>query len=752
MLGDGVSVFGWNSTRLRRRVVSPRSFLSAILSFCFFAFCQPISTFSDDSIYAPQPITRPHQRSVQLDINWFDFIQFNFNRGPEAVDYKAEVLRFLSPSFLQNQAGFKSFKNSRLSMSTFEFRSVEVIQATEKLLEQGVHLRVIMDGAYIYPFELPTDEVWNSWSDHQKRYFLKSYDKDGDGTVSEKDAHRVNRERRLAVHAWGLLIDLKKKYPGQVDLIHPPIEVVPSGEKNLYPRLHHMKLLSYDLRSSRRADWGSPIFAWATSANFTETGLSRRITNTDDYIAGQDPIYDPKSEGQIQFGASFKASTKDSREAIKALIGHLDDWASAYQAGKTFDQVEPGDRQNPRVVFKDGSSLQAFFSEGVQMNGKQTIDPLWVMAKILARKDIQLTTYYDAQFVFTHTQVARLLRSTLQYHKPERFGLMVDSSQALAPWSALPAMIFAPFRREGLGVYPGKALESYEPLPSEVEWQKNIRVYRGGDTLSSRINDKLHLKARYFEFIDSMGVTHHVVLWGSANSSHNASKLNADVYYLFQSPDPRVGEDVRPFFEALTQDPRMHPYSTAFLEKNLFENFSESKELRKLSYIRRWEGFLTRKSRKKSLESLVQVLRAAGPSNQKGKQILRFLEWHLKYAQRISQFSWEDLDLIIRLSQPRLVYSADFLDEVLATWTSSISAAQNLKGAKIALRKILKTKLAPEPQLEAIDPKDSRELARSVIQSNCRDFIAVVKGQKDLERMRYPIVKLKMKGRKPKAE
>jgi hypothetical protein len=751
MLGDGVSFFGWMSKKIMRRN-SVGKLASWRLLFVLVLSGGALTPIFGDDIYAPQPITRPHQRSVQLDIHWFDFLNFSFNRGPGAVDYKSEVLKFLDPSFLRAQGGFKSFSNSRLTISTFEFRSIEVIREIEKLLEKGVHLRIVMDGAYIYPFKLPSDEIWNSWTDSQKIYFLRSYDKDSDGTVSVKDSHRVNRERRLAVHAWEMLIDLKSRFSNQVDLIHPPIEVVPSGDRNLYPRLHHMKLLSYEIRSSKQASWGEPIFAWATSANFTETGLSRRITNTDDYIEGADPVYDPKSEGQIQFGASFRAQSKDSREAIKALIGHLDEWAGAYQAGKTFDQVEPGERQNPRVVFKDGSSLQAFFSEGVQLNGKQTIDPLWVMAKILARKDIEVITYYDAQFVFTHTQVARLLRSTLQEHKPERFGLMVDSSQALANWSALPDLIFAPFRREGFGVYPGKALESYEPLPLELDWQRNIRIYRGGDTFYSRNNDKLHLKARYFEFIDSMGITHHVVLWGSANSSHNASKLNADVYYLFQSPDPKVGEQIRPFFETLLADPRMHSYSLAFLEKSFFENFAESKDLRKTSYIKRWESFLTKKSRKESFESLIEVLRLAGPSNAKGKLMLQFLEWHLKYSQRISQFSWEDLDLIRRLSQPQAAFNSDFLDEVLAAWTSSIPVSKNLKGAKISLRKMLGTKLAAANDLEVLDPRSSRDLARFAIQENCRDFIAVVKGQKDLERLRYPIVKLKLKGRKPKAE
>lgn len=702
-------------------------------------------------IHAPQPITRPHQRSIELSISWDEFLNFQMNRGPYAVHYQTVVLEKLSPSFIRSLPGFRSLKNTRLTLSTFEMRSREVLDAVQDLLKEGVSVRIVLDAAYIYPIEMPTEEEWESWGPRQRAYFVKAYDKNKDGEVDLEDINRVNGERRLSLGIFQKLLQLKSKFSNQLEIVHPPPEVVPEREDFNYPRIHHMKTLSIQFRSNARARWQEPVYAWVTSSNFTEAGLNRRVVNVKNYLDGKDPVFDPQSQGHIQFGAEFRASNPESARAVQALIGKLEDWIEAYRNSKSFDTVGPDQFQAPRVVFSDGSSIQAFFTEGLQLDGKETLDPIWVISKILFRKDIQLITYYDTQFVFTHSTVARLLRSVLNFHRPERFAVMVDSSQALEPWSALPALIYAPFRKEAYGVYPSRAIESYEALAPELQWQDNILVYRGGQAIRDLRSDKLHLKARYFEYIDALGVTHYVVLWGSANSSHNASKLSADAYYLFQSTDPKVGELLRPFFESLREDPRMQKYSIAFLERHLFENFTESLALVRSTYLRRWENFLSKRSNRRSLSSLVEVLEKTGPRTQQGKRILKLFNWHLRYNGNIAEFGWEDFEQILRISQDESRFSSDFLEELTARWTSSIARGQSQRGARQALKNILRDRTAPLPSDVPTDALDPKQVAMALIHQNCLRFLSIVVNGKEFQRTRYPIVESNMRKRPRKS-
>ena len=213
----------------------------------------------------------------------------------------------------------------------------------------------------------------------------------------------------------------------------------------------------------------------------------------------------------------------------------------------------------------------------------------------------------------------------------KEFFLAVDGSQAAEPWSALPQALFAPIIRESPGVLPGKAIEDTPEIDPSLDWENNVYVYRGGLDWQGRENDKLHLKLRYFEYINAEGLKNYVVMWGSANTSHNASKLNADVTYIFKTKDAKLAKTMRPFFQSLREDTRMLPYRIAYLSRVFLEEFNPTKDLQSQKYMNRFAKFLSGGKRRDSFNSVLEVLREAGPATSKGKLILKWLEWNSKY-------------------------------------------------------------------------------------------------------------------------
>ncbi len=692
--------------------------------------------------YSPNPISRPHQESIRINARWDEFIRFLPNRGPTGVSYLQEVLGFLNSKRIARMKGFQSPAKTRITLSSLEFRSVEVIRAVENLLNEGFKVRLVTDGGFAHFLDMPSAEVWNQWSEHQRAYFVRSFDHNEDGKVDLADIEAENRQRALTASSWLYLQDLAKAFPAQLELIESPREIVPERDEYNYPRLHHTKTLSIQFKKGK--SWGGPELDFKSSANFTDTCLDRRIQNSDRnierYLKTGDAERLPQSQGHIQFGAVF-GEKHQNPQALEAITSQLESWYEAYQKSQPFDSLDPAEFRHPALMFKDGSTLEVFYSEGQRLDGKKTIDPIWAITETLNRKDLQLTAYFDTQFVFTHSAFAKHLRSVLSRNKPKEFFLAVDGSQATETWSALPYALFAPIIRESAGILPGKAIEDTPALDSALEWEKNVFVYQGGADLHGRENDKLHLKLRYFEFLNAEGQKVHVVMWGSSNTSHNTSKLSADVTYIFKTKDPKIQKVLRPFFESIRSDPRMMPYSRAYLARVFADHFHPSKDLQSKAFLERFAHFLSDGKRRDAFDSLIQALRSAGPSTVKGKMLLQWLTWSARHRQALMNFGWDDFWILLRLSDPGRSITEEFFSDIRDRWTSQIKTRSARQSAIRAFNRVRRLTTESVHLLTDEGQASELDLAKQRLRDNCQGFLTLVRKGGRHQRVRHPVAR-----------
>jgi hypothetical protein len=683
-------------------------------------------------VYAPGPISRDADKSIHINRNWDSFIRFIVNRGPQKVHYLSEMLKVLDPKKIEKIKGFKGAWNTRITIMAYELRSREIVDRVEELLELGFKARFVVDADTVTEARNPTDKEWDSWSERQRAYWIHSNDADKDGAVSEGDLARVNFAKKQAVGLWKRLQKLKRKYRGKLELVTPPHEAVPVSDNFNYPRLQHWKEISIQFLKSGRT-WNAPVVAYAGSANPSDSGMDKRVAmdpgNIEDYLQGEDFVYERNSQGHIQFGAIFGEKYQNP-EALAALRGPVEDWIKLFKKGEHFDSYTPRDKHLPRIIFKDGSTLQAFFSEGIQKGGIKTIDPIWAVTKTLSRKDIRITSYYSGEFVMTHKGFARNVRSMLVMHKPENFGIFVDSTQANEAYSAIPDLIFSPMFREH--TFEGRGVEDMPELPKELDWQNNIKVYRAGVGLLGRHNDKAHLKLRYFEYLDPSNVTHHIVVWGSANNSNNAAQLNADGLYIFKSADPKVGEIMRPFIEALEKDSRMQKFSHTYLERWLSELFVPRPSIMNKRFLERFSKFLSGKGQRRTLNSLINSLEKAGVESERGKNVIKLLRWTQKYRPKITDFSWEDWEFILRMTSNSRPLAKNVIEDIENRWLEGLTASKRTSAMR-SLRRIT-SKLG---RGESSD-NSSGNVPRELIQQNCQSYLKAVRSGKGIKRKRFP--------------
>lgn len=706
------------------------------------------NSYSGDRVYAPHHYSRPSQESVFVEAEARDFVRFWWNYGEGSTHLLAEFLRISSPEAIEQLEGFKAFKQTRITLYSYEIRSREVLDRLEELLERGMNVRVVVDGKNHKPLKMPSDAEWEKWSEDQQAYFVFGYDnrEAPDGKVDEADLAAVNSQRFLAMEALKRLQSFRRKYKTQVDIVQSPNEVVPANEHFNYPRNHHFKGATIEYRPSARSQkWSEPVLFWTGSANFTDAGLDQKISsshnNKQRYVSGQDYDKDPKSEGHLQFGAIFGEGFQ-SPEAMEALMGPIEKWTYAYRRGRHYDSVSIPEDLYPRVVFEDGSSLQAFFSEGQRLDGQRTIDPVKVVERILSRPDIEIKAYYDTQFVFTHHGHARHLRSVLNHHKPEKFFIAVDSSQALEDYSALPTLLFAPSINDTPGTFEGRALEKIPMMADELNWSENVMVYRGGIDLHQRENDKLHSKAKYFRYVDSRGEEFCVAYFGSGNATYNVSKLSSDAMFLFETSDQTICQELEAYFESLRSHHRMESFDSAYLERKVKQHFYLSKKMGTSRFYKRFAAFLHGGGQKRSLQAIVKDLKAAGPRDGRGTLILQWLEWQLKYRADLKEFDWVDMHLILRLSDTERSISEELRDEVFERWSEGM---KDTRYARRRFNTILKAlgELRDISKEKALEPTgDHLADAKARLLEDCTRFLRSVRADQ-YERQRHSVAKAK---------
>ncbi|MBI3555951.1 MAG: hypothetical protein HY074_06795 [Deltaproteobacteria bacterium] len=656
--------------------------------------------------YTPTRSRLLPDKSVELKEHWDQDVRFLYNRGEGAVHFQDELLELLSPANIAKTNGFQSPAKTRITLMTYEFRSQEVFDRIKALLKLGYNVRVVSDSSTFTLAQLPSQKQWKAWSQTQREYFLNRYDHDRDGQVSQEDLDHANEVPFVSNAFWNDLQELVKRNPKSLELIATPYEAVPANDSSLYTRLSHLKRNEIAVMQAD-GKW-LPEVVMLSSANLTYGCLDCMIgqgkENLSHYVKGEDYTKARGSEGHIQFGAIIKGA-----EAIAAISGPTEEWIALYKQGKHFDSAHPKDKQLPRVVFDElgnRTTLQAFYSEGTLLQARAADDPVWAITSILSRPENELKVFYDAQFVFTHKNIARHLRHHLINGGIEAFGVFVDANFATAVYSALPDLLFAHKLQNALLVSPENALQKFAPVPDELHWTDNVFVFNGRQGVSGGNGDKLHSKVSYFEYLDGQKVRHYVVAWGSANKSTNAGKLNADGLFVLDSLDPNVGRQVRPFFEGLREEKRMQPYSQAYLEERLLELLKPSEEIFHRSakgyFVDELAEALTQSVPRARLRQLLETMQAAGPVNANGSNFLALLEWYVDHGPIDRPFTWSDFHLALELTNPNLVPQEGLVTAAGRLWAGEKPGAKTIKAFDTTLTgmsrgaKAAEMKLAPE--------------------------------------------------------
>ncbi len=668
--------------------------------------CAALGANKINTDYTPTRSRLLPDKSVALAQPWGESVRFLFNRGEGAIHFQTELLELLTPGNLAKTSGFQSPAKTRITLMTYEFRSQEIFERIKELVAEGYQLRVVSDSGTFTLAELPTDKQWKAWTQVQRDYFTRRYDRDHDGKVTQEDLDKANETAFVSNAFWTELTALAKQHPKALELVATPYEIVPANEHSLYTRLSHLKRNEIAVQKAD-GSW-QPEVAMLSSANLTygclDCSIGQKQENLDSYVSGEKYTKARGSEGHIQFGAIITG-----HDAIAAISGPTEEWIALYKQGKHFDSAKPKEKQNPRIVFDEAglrTTLQAFYSEGTIIDSRAAEDPVWAITSILSRPENELKVFYDAQFVFTHKNIARHLRHHLISGKMEALGVFVDGNFATAAYSALPDMLFAHKLQNAILVSPENALQKFPALPEELAWTQNVFVFNGKQGVYGGTGDKLHSKVSYFEYLDGQKIRHYVVAWGSANKSTNAGKLNADGLFVLDSLDPNVGKQVRPFFEGLKTEKRMQPFSQAYLEERLLEMLKPAEEVFHRSakgyFIDELAAALTTPTTRTRLDDLITTMRDAGAVNANGENFLGLMEWYVQHAPKDRAFTWSDLHVALELSNPNVDIQEGLVIAARRLWlgekpgVKAVNAFEKTMTAMSRHEKAASRKLAPE--------------------------------------------------------
>jgi hypothetical protein len=690
---------------------------------------------------------RPEDHVIQVKAKWSERIRLLPNRGKGAVSPLQKYTEILKPTNIKKLSGFTSFKNTKLTLSTFDLRSREIVDAMEEALEAGVHIDFYVDAINVLPARKPSSAEMKAWSTSQKNYYMRSYDdaEDPDGVVSEADLEAWNFDKFLGIELWKRLKKLAKVYPHQLNLIPTPHEMVPKSEHAAYPRIHHVKGVGVRFRQARGA-WQAPSYYLAGSVNFTDTCMDSagrifpRLDNYHAYLEGEKPQRVKGSTGHIQFQGEFFA--KRGENFIEALMKPLEEMQRLYAKGKHFDEGPLSEKLLPKVLFKDGSVLQAFYSEGVSTDSRQTIDPIkTILKKYLSNVDIEINKYYETQFVYTHhykaAHMRQLLKKAIEDDTLEDAFIAVDGGFSEIPESALDDLLFADKVAMG-DALRGRTIQRRDQLPKQFEWQKHVHSFVGDPSRigNQRHSDKLHSKFMYVEYTDEFKVRHHLLVFGSGNSSSNSGKLSFDVFFVLDSPDPELGKIVKDYVDGVRKEKRLKPYYQTWLLRRFLEAFGPSMNKllgEDLSFIDNVAHYLSgNRKRKDSFEKIYDQLLKTRTKEVYGKNILAILKWIKSHPTLANKLSWSDWHLLLRLAHPFQKNFLNFRFDLEWYWIQAPHLGRVSKAERESLvrsfRKMLNTlEIDSFEDAAARAPKSSRleSIIQENLKENCEHFLGL---------------------------
>lgn len=633
----------------------------------------------------------PLSPSLEIKGSLSDYIQFVYNRGKGSVSFRDLVLTMLSADNIRSLKGFKSFKTTRIDVSVYEFRLMETLGPIEDLLKKGVHLRFVADPSTFTRFKSMTAAQFKALSSSQKNAYTQSFDRNKDGRVSEADAEIINEENFVTIEAHKQLETLKVKFPNQVELVQPPLEYVSKSKLLNFPRLHHLKDVAIDFLKD--GEWRSQI-SLRSSANLTDSCMSRRIAQsygnklryvTRDF-AGTN--YAAGSQGNVQFGALFNG------EALLASLQKVKEhWIALYNKKKHFDEGKLSKTILPRVVIEDSrghrSTIETYYSEGTKGEGRKTVDPVLVALHHLSGPDKVLKIAYSSQFVSTHGSKNQALRYLMDKSgdRMEDFFVLVDGNFATQPYSALPQLAFAPSLSAQFGTLEGKAYRELPLLPEKLDWPNNIGVYEGGKDVYGAEADKLHAKVDYYEYVTRDGERHYLVVWGSANSSKNAGKGNADALHVLDTTDASVTKGIKEYFKALRSDSRVFPFSMAYLDRKFREAFQWDQRILNEDFLRDFSEYLSGKSTSFKLDEAIKELVRAKAHDEYGENLIKLLTW---YEGEVSKpLAWSDLYVLLELANPKRQIPPALTSDLAKRWNLDTKPAlASIQRTVKALKKV----------------------------------------------------------------
>jgi len=702
--------------------------------------------------------------SVFVNARWNQRVKLLPNRGESAVNILEHTLNVLNPKNIAKLPGFISFANTKLTLLSYDFRSAEVLLAVKELLSLGVHVQVVGDPSTVIETKLPSKDEQASWSDHQKSYFLRQFDggdssKGKDGKVDQADMDAYNHEKRLGLRFWSELEKLQKKHK-RLELLTSPEEVVPVDDDHRFPRLQHIKALMLQFSPSKSSKkWNAPVYLRVGSSNFTDAGMDPRgrIKPTDENI--EQYFADPQkaeragnSRGHVQFNVEVRA--QENETFIGALVEPIFELIEGFKQGKHFDELPVHEKRLSRVIFSDGSTLQAFYSEGPPRADRPTEDPLnRILSLYMRNPAMKLLEVLETQFVFTHHKKARFLRKlisrAIEEGTLEDLYVVVDGSFSTIKESALDDLFFS----EEISIsetLSGRGILNSPKYPEGFDWRDSAYSYHGIPSLvvPPRKADKMHAKTAGYRYIDDHGDEVSTIVAGSGNSSTNAGRGNSDLYLVLESRDPKAWATMKEFQEGIKQEEekRLYRLSDVWLVRALGEAFSG--QIAKLAeaneeYFRRLSDFLSGEAKSKESFALIfKPILAMKAISSYGKNIQSILKWINTNELLSADFSWADFDLLLRFADHTQGKTKAFLVDLRYRWIvgryppeySEADMKKQIRNFVSLAKKIDLANHGPEP---VADLPPARTRVDKVIEQNmgehCEFFLNVTEGFHPME-------------------
>lgn len=222
------------------------------------------------------------------------------------------------------------------------------------------------------------------------------------------------------------------------------------------------------------------------------------------------------------------------KQIYLAIVNHVLDLIEVYKRGNETKAI--ASRPWPKIVYKDGSSLEIAYTDG-------KFNPNARMLSFLNNKKIKIKKIYMSHFVFTHRGVYESIKTLLeQDENVQLLGIFDDRfTSTRGGWGLAPALdgtavklqfgskpFVAPIKRDQLDQV--KVYFYQRPAIDPDTGERRIELSEEGPPEARHV---YHDKTTVFEFEDEHGISRHAVFSGSFNLSNNIA--NSEIQLLIET-------------------------------------------------------------------------------------------------------------------------------------------------------------------------------------------------------------------------